>query len=86
MNEKLSDLLCENGGEPYKDYRGRGCIKPTHAVTFEDGSDMMEAVVATAYDLGFEDADPEGAIGNSKLARDLGKLRQDSLGLGIIVY
>lgn len=76
-------MLAEDMGEIRDDYSGRGMFgKSEHAVVFDNHTDFHRALVFAAFELGQDGSfeDPESFL------LDLGNLRLDSMGLGIVVY
>ena len=92
MTKELAELLVNNGSDLriYEDYSGRGMYgKTTTGIQCDDIKDFLDAVGETFCNM-VSDASFEGEDYDMELADELKDLltnhRQDSLGLGYIIY
>ena len=86
MKMKTARLLTEESGSIYEEYSGRGMYGHcTTGATFEDSNELDQALLAAAYECGQQAADDADIDAEDVLA-ELGNLRRDSMGLGVIVY
>ena len=87
MKQPLAELLTQNYGEIRDDYSGRFMFgQTTHAVVYENHQQFMECLTYAAFQLGKEYVEGDYDGDQHRMVEELARLRQDSMGLGIVVY
>lgn len=92
MKKEIAEMIADYGSnlQLHEDYSGRGMYgKTTTAITCDDVDDFFSAVGDLMFDM-LLDAMNEGEDYDTKDAEELrnvlSQFRQDSLGMGYIIY